>query len=582
MPGTNGPTDRHPDPRSGSQPGPQAGLRMGAQPEARGPHPFGADASPKICTRGELLVRRAAARDVGSRVVHCHGCFDIVHPGHVRHLRQAKQLGDILLITITGDAAIDKGTGRPLIPQELRAENLAALDFVDWVCVEPSATAVGLLEGVKPDVYVKGQEYETNRHPGFAAERDAVERNGGRVVFTSGDVVFSSTALIAGMAESIHPSDARLGELLRNPALQPEQLQLQLGAFRGKRILVVGEVIEDSYVFCDPPGVAGESPIMSLRPVQEQQFDGGAAVVARHAAALGAEVTLVTALPRDPAAVVPLRERLEREGIRLVFVDQETPIACKQRMLVGSEKVVKVDWVRKAVLDAREQERLIELAREHAHACDAAIITDFGLGLFSPTMLERLSTVLRSEVSVLTGDVSGQRNHLASMRAMDLVTPSEAELRQASRMHDESLPAVAWKHLESTDTRALLVTMGSEGLVAFRPIEGEGAAGSDGWATRVVGEHIPALATHAVDALGCGDALLAASTLMLTSGASLTQAAFVGSVAAWIHGSRMGNLPVDIATLRRRIEGLGGHTLSFVPADVLAAQRTGAAATAAS
>lgn len=543
------------------------------------PEPGG---SPKICSREELLARRASARDAGRRVVHCHGCFDIVHPGHVRHLRQAKQLGDVLLITITGDAAIDKGTGRPLIPQELRAENLAALDFVDWVCVEPEATAVGLLEAVKPDVYVKGQEYETNRHPGFAAERDAVERNGGRVVFTSGDVVFSSTALIAGMAESIHPSDARLAELLRNPSLQPEQLQLRLNGFRGKRVLVVGEVIEDSYVFCDPPGVAGESPIMSLRPVQEQQFDGGAAVLARHAAALGAEPTLLTALPRDPSAVVPFRERMEREGVRLVFVDQETPIACKQRMLVGNEKVVKIDWVRKAVLDAREHERLIDLAGACAHECDAAIVTDFGLGLFSPTVLTKLTGVLRDQVDVLTGDVSGQRNHLSAMRGMDLVTPSESELRQASRLHDESLPAVAWKHLDSTVTRALLVTMGSEGLIAFRPIEGERPPGSDGWATRVVGEHVPALATHAVDALGCGDALLTASTLTLASGGSLTQAAFVGSVAAWIHGSRMGNLPVDIATLRRRIEGLGGQTLSFVPADVLAAQRTGAAASAAS
>ncbi|MFK7884803.1 MAG: PfkB family carbohydrate kinase [Phycisphaerales bacterium] len=528
--------------------------------------------SPKICTKAELLARRESARISSQRVVHCHGCFDIVHPGHVRHLRQAKQLGDILLITITGDAAIDKGTGRPLIPQELRAENLAALDFVDWVCVEPEATAVGLLEAVSPDIYVKGQEYETNQHPGFAAEREAVERRGGRVVFTSGDVVFSSTALIAGMAESINPSDARIDELLRNPTLHPEQLQLRLAGFCGKKVVVIGEVIEDSYVFCDPPGVAGESPILSLRPVQERRFDGGAAVVARHVAALGGEATLVTALPRDAGAVGALRERLESEGIRVVFVDQETPIACKQRMLVGNEKVVKVDWVRKAVLDANQQDRLVELAGEHAKGCDAAIVTDFGLGLLSPTLLKRLTTALRPHVNVLTGDVSGQRNHLSSMTGMDLVTPSESELRHATRLYDESLPAVVWKHLSHAGTNAILVTMGAEGLVAFRPMEGD--ANEDNWTSRVVGEHIPSMATHAVDALGCGDALLTAATLTLASGGSLVEAAFVGSLGAWIHGARMGNVPLDIATLRRRVEGLGARTLSFVPADVLAAQRT--------
>lgn len=528
----------------------------------------------KICTRDELLARRDAARASGGRVVHCHGCFDIVHPGHIRHLRQAKQLGDILLITITGDAAIGKGAGRPLIPQELRAENLAALDFVDWVCVESAPTAVGLLEAVQPDVYVKGQEYETNQHPGFAAERDAVERHGGRVVFTSGDVVFSSTALIAGMAASINPADARVTELLRNPTLQPEHLQLRLSRFRGRRVVVVGEVIEDQYVFCDPPGVAGESPVLALRPVQERSFDGGAAVVARHMAALGAEATLVTALPRDTGVAEALRARLSGEGVRLVFVEQETPVARKQRFLVGHEKVVKIDWVRKAVLDAREHSRLVDLTAEHARGCDAAVITDFGLGLFTAPVLDRLTRTLRPLVAVMSGDVSGQRNHLSAMRRMDLITPSENELRSSTRMYDESLPAVALHHLSATQSAAMMVTMGSEGLVTFEPLDRGAAAADDGtaWRSRLKSEHVPALSPHVVDALGCGDALLSAATLTLAAEGTLLEAAFVGALAASIHGSRVGNVPVDIATLRRRVESLGAHALSFVPADVLAAR----------
>jgi rfaE bifunctional protein nucleotidyltransferase chain/domain len=542
----------------------------------------GTDRTPKICTRDELLARRDTARRDGRRVVHCHGCFDIVHPGHIRHLRQARQLGDLLLITITGDAGIGKGVGRPLIPQELRAENLSALDFVDWVYIEPSPTAVDLLDAVRPDVYVKGQEYATNQHAGFAAEREAVERHGGRVVFTSGDVVFSSTALIAGMAESINPADARIAELLRHPALLPEQIQLRMAGFRGKKAVVVGEVIEDRYVFCDPPGVAGESPVLALRPVQERSFDGGAAVVARHLAALGAEPTLVTALPRDPAVIEALRERLAGEGVKLAFVHQETPMASKHRFIVGHEKVVKVDWVRQAVLDAREQDRLVALAGEHAAGCDAAVVTDFGLGLFSGVMLERVTSALRPRVRVLTGDVSGHRNHLRSMRRMDLVTPSESELRASTRMYDESLPAVAWNHLSATSSAAMIVTMGAEGLVTFEPLESEKTAGNrarnapgagdEAYRTRLKSEHVPALSAHVVDALGCGDALLSGATLMMACGGSILQGAFVGALAASVHGSRVGNVPVDIATLRRRVETMGAHALSFVPAEALAAR----------
>ncbi|MFN9975696.1 MAG: adenylyltransferase/cytidyltransferase family protein, partial [Phycisphaerae bacterium] len=107
-------------------------------------------------TREELLARRDIARREGRAVVQCHGCFDIVHPGHVRHLRQARSHGDVLLVSITGDESYQKRGGSPLIPQELRAENLAELDCVDWVFIDPDPTALQLLESVRPDVYVKG------------------------------------------------------------------------------------------------------------------------------------------------------------------------------------------------------------------------------------------------------------------------------------------------------------------------------------------------------------------------------------------------------------------------------------------
>src|SRR5436190_6921262 len=145
-----------------------------------------------VRTHSKVLSVEEAARTVrtaqssGEVVVLCHGCFDIVHPGHIRHLQHAAKLGDRLLVTITGDALMEKGTGRPLIPQELRAENLAALDCVRWVAINPRPTAAELLEIIQPDVYVKGREYEHNHDPRFTLERQIVERHGGRVVFTSG------------------------------------------------------------------------------------------------------------------------------------------------------------------------------------------------------------------------------------------------------------------------------------------------------------------------------------------------------------------------------------------------------------
>lgn len=543
------------------------------------------DAAPsKIVNQTELLRRREAARLTGRRVVHCHGCFDIVHPGHIRHLKFAKSQGDILLVSVTGDEEVKKGTGRPLIPQELRAENLAELDCVDWVYVEPAATANELLGRVKPDVFIKGREYEFNDDPRFRAERETVERNGGRVVFSSGDVVFSSSALIEAMEQSIDPFHHRLTRLLDDPALDPRALESLLASMRGRRVVIVGEVIRDTYIFCDKPDVAGESPMMTLRPVEHRFYDGGAAILARHAAGLGARPVLVTAMPDDEAAR-GVRSRLESEGVEVRAVVHRAALPEKQRFLVGATKVMKLDMVPQTALDTRERDRLCEIAADsvlETGGCDASIIADFGLGLLTPAMIGRLCDVLRPGSLVMSGDVSGRRAGLEQMTGMDLLCPSEGELRDAQRNFGDSLPAVTWELLRRTGTRSAIVTMGAEGLIAFERLGSAGpatdhaedvpedAGDQTGWQRRVRGEHVPSLTPHAVDALGCGDALLTAATLSLASGGSLLSSAFLGALSASVQARTLGNMPIGAATLRRELarvasahvrlatDGLGG------------------------
>ncbi len=543
------------------------------------------DAAPsKIVNQTELLRRREAARLTGRRVVHCHGCFDIVHPGHIRHLKFAKSQGDILLVSVTGDEEVKKGTGRPLIPQELRAENLAELDCVDWVYVEPAATANELLGRVKPDVFIKGREYEFNDDPRFRAERETVERNGGRVVFSSGDVVFSSSALIEAMEQSIDPFHHRLTRLLDDPALDPRALESLLASMRGRRVVIVGEVIRDTYIFCDKPDVAGESPMMTLRPVEHRFYDGGAAILARHAAGLGARPVLVTAMPDDEAAR-GVRSRLESEGVEVRAVVHRATLPEKQRFLVGATKVMKLDMVPQTALDTRERDRLCEIAADsvlETGGCDASIIADFGLGLLTPAVIGRLCDVLRPGSLVMSGDVSGRRAGLEQMTGMDLLCPSEGELRDAQRNFGDSLPAVTWELLRRTGTRSAIVTMGAEGLIAFERLGPAGpatdhaenvpedAGDQTGWQRRVRGEHVPSLTPHAVDALGCGDALLTAATLSLASGGSLLSSAFLGALSASVQARTLGNMPIGAATLRRELarvasahvrlatDGLGG------------------------
>jgi rfaE bifunctional protein nucleotidyltransferase chain/domain len=531
--------------------------------------PISARAKAKVLSHHALLERRRAARAMGLRVAQCHGCFDIVHPGHIRHLRQAKAHADILLVTITGDAGYTKRAGAPLIPEELRAENLAELDCVDWVYIEPRTTAAELLDEVRPDVYIKGREYETNSDPRFAQERANVERHGGRVVFSSGDVVFSSTALIASLERSIDPYHARLAQLLARPELDGQRLNATLASMRGQRVLIVGETILDTYVHCDQPEVAAESPVMTLRPLERRTYDGGAAVIARHVAALGGRPVLLTGLP-DDAPARAFVDRMTSEGVEVRSVRTDVPIAEKQRFLVGAQKVMKLNLLAPLVMDATTHAELVRQADEIAGELetDGAIIADFGNGLLTPSLVTHLCERLRPRVRVLSGDISGRRASLRAFQGADLLCPSESEAREALRSFGEGLSSVAWRLMNETRTRHLMLTMGADGLVAFEPLEGV-ELGAEPEAndnrSRVAGEHIPALSTYPIDPLGCGDTLLATATMALGAGGSLLSAAFLGAIGAACQAQRLGNTPVSASDVRHGFVRLHTARLAFAP-----------------
>jgi len=515
-------------------------------------------------TRAALGARRAVrrARQAGKTVVQCHGCFDIVHPGHIRYLEFARKQGDVLIVSVTGDSGVTKGDERPYIPQELRAENLAALVFVDFVHVTSEPTAETVLARVRPDVYVKGREYEDNRDPRFQAERQVVEGYGGRVVFTSGDVVFSSTALIEAMEASANPFQARIRQLFDRQLLEPDEMETAVASFREQRVLVVGETIIDTYVMCDRPDIAGEGPMMSLRPLEYRRFDGGAAIIARHLAAMGARPVLVTALPVTADAQA-LQQRLTEEGISVRWIDVDRPLAEKQRFLVGPVKVMKLDLAEPITLDAAQRRRLLDMAADEARTSDAAIVADYGLGLMTSATLTELCRCLRTHVRLLVGDVSGRRSNLLAMRDMDLLCPSEVELRDALHNYDGGLSTVAWHMLNKTNSTRLLATLGDQGLIAFDRSVADTATTAEGWSGRLRAEHVPAMLPHAVDPLGCGDALLAAASLTLAGGGTLLLAGVLGSIAAAAQGRKLGNTVIGAADLRRGIRRLTDAQLAY-------------------
>lgn len=515
-------------------------------PETRGNRKMGSDFQQKIVSLEKLQSVTQAARARRKRVVQCHGCFDIVHPGHIRYLEFARRQGDLLIVSLTGDSQIDKGAQRPYIPQELRAENLAALVFVDYVYIDPEPTAEAVLARIQPDVYVKGREYEHTTDAAFAAERAVVEGYGGRIIFSSGEIVFSSTELIERMPHTKEAESHRLKLLCRRYDITSDTIQDTLKKFRDLHVLVVGDIVLDRYVLCDAVGVARESPMMSLVQHDERSYVGGAAIVARHVAAMGAHAFLLSVGAGDDASKM-VTDVLTREGVDAHLIESRPTLVEKTRFLVDEVKLFKVDRGQRLPLDSVAQRRAAVILEQQSKIADAVIFCDFGYGMITGPLLSRVLPALRHNVNILTADVSGGRNNLLHFRNVDLLCPTEREARATLNDYDSGLSSIAWDLLQKTQVRHLLITLEKQGMIVFD--RRSQRRDSPEWSGRLMSEQLPAMAEHGVDLLGCGDALLAASTLALAAGADLLPAAYIGNAAAAIEASVLGNHPVDITRL---------------------------------
>jgi D-glycero-beta-D-manno-heptose 1-phosphate adenylyltransferase len=150
----------------------------------------------KVRTLDELTALRAAWSDSGKTIVWTNGCFDLLHVGHIRSFRDAKALGDILIVGINSDASVRalKGDSRPIVNQTDRAELLAALEMVDYVTIFDESTPVAALSRLRPDIHCKGADYADGARP--VPERETVLGYGGQIRFLPFHPGRSTTELV--------------------------------------------------------------------------------------------------------------------------------------------------------------------------------------------------------------------------------------------------------------------------------------------------------------------------------------------------------------------------------------------------
>jgi rfaE bifunctional protein nucleotidyltransferase chain/domain len=490
----------------------------------------------KVRTIDELAAIAHHLQDVGKSVVQAHGAFDLLHLGHVRHLEAARRLGDVLFVTVTADRFVNKGPGRPVFNEALRAEMLAALEYVDWVAINPSPDAVGAIAAIKPEVYVKGQDYQNPAGDvtgKITAERDAVEEHGGRLAFTN-EATFSSSELINRHLNVFEPHIREHLSSLRSDGGLSEILDL-LDRVRNYRVLVVGDAIIDEYQYVLPMGKSPKENIIATRYQDHEVFAGGVFAAANHVASFCAEVNVVTSLGARQSFEEAVREQL-LPNVRVHNITRPgAPTTRKQRFVDPSymRKLFEVYYIDDDPLSAEMQQRIDDTIVDLVNEADVVIVTDFGHGLLGPSSIGLLSrSAPFLAVNCQSNSANLGFNLITKYPRSDYICIDAPEARLATGDRTSPLGEIARRIEALTGCSKMIITQGKHGCVTY---ERGGVVHT-----------IPAFAGNVVDTVGAGDAFLSVTSPLVAAGGAMHQIGFIGNV--------VGALKVEIVGHRRFIE----------------------------
>ena len=498
----------------------------------------------KLKTKEELFIM-IGKRPRKKKVIMCHGVFDIVHPGHVRHLAFAKSKADLLIASLTCDAHVSKAHYRPYVPEYLRAMNLAALEFVDYVIIDPHPTPLDNIKYLQPDYFAKGYEYVSEAMPPKTQEElEVLKSYGGEILFTPGDVVYSSSAFIEMYPPNI--SSDKLATLMVAEEIDFDVLRSALDAFKGLRVHVVGDTIVDSYTYGSMIGGMTKTPTISIKYEKQIDFVGGAAVVSKHLQTAGAKVKFTTLMGDDPLKDFVLSD-LEKIGVECDYVlDKTRPTTQKQSFYANNYNLLKVDRLQNSPISDKILDQFAKSIEKSKS--DAMVFSDFRHGIFNhQTIPHLINSIPANTFRVGDSQVASRWGNITEFQGFDLITPNERETRFALGDQDSVIRPLALTLYKKANCKYLILKLGERGIITYRS-----GSTDDPRAFFTVDSFVDRL----VDPVGAGDALLAYATLALLATKSIIIASILGSVAAALACETYGNTPVSSEDVLKRLDVL--------------------------
>lgn len=487
------------------------------------------DPNSKIKKLAEVLPIVAKLKSAGKKIVLGHGVFDLMHYGHIHYLKQAKQVGDILLVSMKTDRFIQKGPYSPAFNERIRAASLAALECVDYVIPCNEDGPYQIIKKLKPHLYVKGEDsMDQLKNPKSALHIDQklVKSVGGAFYFTK-SLPIHSTELIRKYYNILPQNVVNFLSVFKK-SYPLEDVLSQLQQLKKLKVLVIGEAIIDEYRYVTPLGKPPKANIISAHFLDEEAFAGGALACANHIASICDNVDLVTYLGEKDSKEKFIRRQLRPSINPKFFYCPDRPTIVKRRYVDRAyySKIFEEYVFNKDHLPSNVTDKIKTYLTKNLSKYDLVLVADYGHGFLSKSLIDAISKNSRYlAVNAQTNSGNSGFNYVLKYPRIDYACIDENEARLAAHDNVSNIKDVMLQLVKNSGIKKMAVTLGHLGSVSYG---GGKKYNKNSLPT------IPSFAHKITDTVGAGDAYLAISAPCAAAGFPIELLSFLGNVASAI------------------------------------------------
>ncbi len=471
------------------------------------------------------------------KIVFVSGHFNVLHPGHLRLLRFAKEQGGKLIVGLESDSVAGESA---YINQDLRFDALKEINWIDEVIIFDEELEK-FLEKIKPNVIVKGNEFKFIDN----IESKYLEKNDGKLIFYSGDKMFSTKDLLR--QEFLNPINVSINypkKYFKRHNISKTKLIDLVNRFSELKVCVLGDLIVDEYISCEPLGMSREDPTIVVTPNDFTKFIGGSGIVAAHAASLGANVEYISIGGNDETKDFAINELQKYDIKSNIFIDRNRPSTLKQRFRTNEKTLLRVSYLHQHDISEDLQLKIFNKIKDISNNIDLFVFSDFNYGCLPQKMVNKIIKLLKNKNVFIAADSqsSSQIGDISRFKGMDLITPTEHEARISLKDVNSGLVVLAEKIKKQAIAKNILLKLGPDGLLVQSNDKS------------FITDKISALNTSPKDVSGAGDSLLIVSSMTLALKGDIWMAAGLGSLAAAIQVGRVGNVSLKLNEILKEIK----------------------------